>query len=110
MANRTDSAAAARVMNTVPSTMFGGDAAVNIDARGFAYFTQIMSTGSSAVTATFSRINSLAAAAHSTGLGNQFTLAGSSDGNNQISTIDWPYYRVSMSTQSTSAKINFCVV
>lgn len=65
--------------------------AANFPAQGMARITVITGAG---CTATVSRVDSSTASAHTTGTQNSFTVAPTTA---TITTVDWPYYRVSAS-------------
>lgn len=68
-------------------TLAAGEA-VNVDARGFLNLSVITATG---CTATVSRVDSLAASAHTTG-NNQFTV---NEETLSTTEVDWAFYRIS---------------
>lgn len=63
---------------------------VNVDARGASNLTVISGSGA---TTTVSRVDSMAAAAHTTGTENQFTVAATTK---TVTAVDWPFYRISV--------------
>lgn len=64
--------------------------AVTLDARGARNITVITAVGA---TATFSRVDSPGATAHTTGSENQSSVVANT---RTVTAVDWPFYRVSV--------------
>lgn len=79
-----------RVFRQKVYSLAAGEAVV-IDARGLSTITVITGAGA---TATVSRVDDDGASAHTTGTENQFTVAATT---RTATTIDWPFFRVSVS-------------
>ena len=99
----TANSRAARLLGEVVLTLTEGQSAV-MDCRGFSTIRASISSGSSGGSLTVSRVNAQSATADpSSAVGGLETVTGSSVGASTSITVDWPFYRVVLSTGSTGA-------
>ena len=112
MGIRSVSGAAAGLLGREPYHFVPSTEYKILDARGFSRIVTLMSSGSTDLTLTVSRVrSSTATAVYSTTSSWHYTVSGSSEAARDITDLDWPIYHVALtSTGSTGGNATVALV